>query len=329
MDLLEAKRFDLITGIGYQSNKGNLTVPGLDNLHGVRGLVQLTHINMLGKLYTGSMQLRVSETELFGQLSFQNPRPFGTKYPVLFSLFARRLAQRTFLSDRYTALLQAERRFSPDFIVYVAYTFERVSVYDLSPDLSLEEIQRNSQPIRLGRIGPRFARDKTNNRFDPTSGIERWKLRLRIETGSAQRRVCEVTGRTQPLLSDNRFRDTGYSVTGRLGLPRRLWEERPCHLRALLAGGARDLRGFGFEEAGPIIFVPEAGLEWEHSDYSNGTRSRCRVVGRSRGAGEKQRAEISVEGTNWRHRVFRYRQRLRKGQRYEVSESDPNHRLRI
>jgi outer membrane protein insertion porin family len=273
VDLLEAKRFDMITGIGYQSNKGNLSVPGLEALHGVRGLVQLTHTNILGKLYTGSTQLRVSETELFGQISFQNPRPFGTKYPVLFSVFARRLAERTFRSDRYTALVQAERRLSPDFIVYVAYNFERVSVYDLSPDLSLEEIQRNSQPIRLGRIGPRFARDKTNNRFDPTSGtrtLGSFDFASRWLGGNEEfmKFLIEHT-RFYPI---TRFRDTGYSVTGRLGMSKAFGgrETLPISER-FFAGGARDLRGFGFEEAGPIIFVPERDSNGDIITDSNGT----------------------------------------------------------
>ncbi len=272
VDLLEAKRYDLITGIGYQSNKGNLTVPGLDNLHGVRGLVQLTHTNMLGKLYTGSMQLRVSETELFGQLSFQNPRPFGTKYPVLFSIFARRLAQRTFRSDRYTASLQAERRLSPDFIVYVAYNFERVSVYDLSPDLTVEEIQRNSQPIRLGRIGPRFARDRTNNRFDPNSGtrtLGSFDYASKWLGGNEDFvKFLIEHSRFYPI---PRFRDTGYSITGRLGLAHPFGgrETLPISER-FFAGGARDLRGFAFEEAGPVIFVPERDSNGNIITDSNG-----------------------------------------------------------
>ncbi|MFY9608878.1 MAG: POTRA domain-containing protein [Blastocatellia bacterium] len=273
VNLLEAKRFDMITGIGYQTNKGNLAVPGLDALHGVRGLVQLTHTNILGKLYTGSTQLRVSETELFGQISFQNPRPFGTRYPLLFSVFARRLAERTFRSDRYTALVQAERRLSPDFIVYLAYNFERVSVYDLSPDLTLEEIQRNSQPIRLGRIGPRFARDKTNNRFDPTSGT-----RTLGSFDYASRWLGGNEEFVKFLIEHSRFypitrlRETVYSVTGRLGVSQPFGgrETLPISER-FFAGGARDLRGFGFEEAGPIIFVPERDSNGNIVTDSNGT----------------------------------------------------------
>src|SRR5207253_3963170 len=110
VNLLEAKRRDLLFGFGYQANVNTKTIPGLSFLHGARGLTQLTYYNLFGKLYTGSTQIRVAENEVFGQLSLQNPRPVGTRFPTPFSLFARRLGERDFRSDRYTASLQAERR---------------------------------------------------------------------------------------------------------------------------------------------------------------------------------------------------------------------------
>ena len=55
------------------------------------------------------------------------------------SLFARRLGERDFRTDRYTANFQVEKRYSLDFIVYFSYYFERISIFDLpcsapSPD---------------------------------------------------------------------------------------------------------------------------------------------------------------------------------------------------
>ncbi|HWO02398.1 MAG TPA: POTRA domain-containing protein [Blastocatellia bacterium] len=280
VNLLEAKRYDLITGIGYQTNKGNLAVPGLAALNGVRGLVQLTQTNMFGKLYTGSAQLRVSQNELFGSLSFQNPRMFGTRYPVLFSVFARRLAQTTFRSDRYTAQVQAERRLSPDFIVYLAYNFERVSVFDLpcpkpSPDclgLTLEEIERNSRPIRLGRIGPRFALDRTNNRFDPSSGsrtLGSFDFASPFLGGNEEFvKFLIEHNRFYPI---SRFRDTVYSISGRLGLAVPFGGRLSLPIsERFFAGGALDLRGFGFEEAGPHIFVPKRDSNGDIILNSNG-----------------------------------------------------------
>jgi outer membrane protein insertion porin family len=262
VNVLEAKRNLLIYGFGYQSSRSQLTVPGLGFLNGARGLVQLTNTNLFGKLYTGSAQVRVSQDELLGQVSFLNPRPFDSEYTTLISVFARRLAEKTFRSDRYTALIQAERRFTNDTIVYLTYNFERISVYDLQG--SEEEIERNRRPIRLGRIGPSFARDTRDNHFDPTTGT--------LTLGSIYFASTILGGNEQfiKMLAEHsryyvvpRFRDTVYSVSGRLGLasPFGGRDSLPISER-FFGGGARDLRGFGFEEAGPsetVIVNRETG----------------------------------------------------------------------
>jgi outer membrane protein insertion porin family len=256
VNLLEAKRRDLIFGFGYQTNNAARSVPGLSFLNGLRGLVQLTDSNMFGKLYTGSTQLRVSRTELFGQVSFQNPRPFGTEFPTLISLFARRLAEKSFRTDRYTAVIQSERRLSDEFIVYASYNFEIIK-NDLPLDFPEVELQRNARSVRLGRIGPSFLRDTRDNKFDPTTGTQTF--------GSFYFASSFLGGNeafVKMLIEHNRyypirkFRDTVYTVSGRLGLATPLGgkDSLPISER-FFAGGARDLRGFGFEEAGPHIFV--------------------------------------------------------------------------
>ncbi|HSB12179.1 MAG TPA: POTRA domain-containing protein [Blastocatellia bacterium] len=268
VNVLESKRRDVVYGLGYQTNAASTkTIPGLNFLKGVRGLSQLTYSNLFGKLYTGSTQIRASQNELFGQLSFQNPRPFGLNYPTLISIFARRLGEKSFRTDRYTANFQIEKRLSLDFIIYLSYYFERISIFDLpcqqpSPDcegLTLEEIQRNSQPIRLGRIGPSFVRDKRDNKFDPSSGnqtLGSFFVAATVLGGNEQ--FVKFYIEHDRFYAVPKFRDTVYSLAGRLGLatPFGGRDSLPISER-FFAGGARDLRGFGFEEAGPHIFVPK------------------------------------------------------------------------
>jgi outer membrane protein insertion porin family len=268
VNLLEAKRRDVVYGLGYQTNTANTkTIPGLSFLAGVRGLTQLTYSNLFGRLDTASTQIRVSQNELFGQISFQDPRPFGTNLPVLISIFARRLGEKSFRTDRYTMNFQLEKRFSLDFIAYFSYYFERISIFDLpctapSPDcqgLTLEEIQRNSQPIKLGRIGPSFLRDKRDNKFDPTSGnqtLGSFFVAARALGGSQQFvKLYLEHSRFYPVL---RLRDTVYSFSARLGLASPFGGGSSIPISEnFFAGGARDLRGFGFEEAGPQIQVPQ------------------------------------------------------------------------
>jgi outer membrane protein insertion porin family len=270
VNVLESKRRDVVYGLGYQTNTANTkTVPGLNSLGGVRGLTQLTYSNLFGKLYTGSTQLRVSQNELFGQISFQNPRPFGTNLPALISLFARRLGEKSFRTDRYTMNFQLEKRYSLDFIVYFSYYFERISIFDLPPPceeitpdcngLTVEEIQRDSQPIRLGRIGPSFLRDKRDNKFDPTSGNQTLGSFFVAATAlGGNEQFVKFYIEHDRFYPIRRFRDTVFSVSGRLGLasPFGGKDSLPISER-FFGGGARDLRGFGFEEAGPQAVVPK------------------------------------------------------------------------
>jgi outer membrane protein insertion porin family len=260
VNLLEAKRRDVIFGFGYQSNPGNVTVPGLDFLKGARGLIQLTHSNMFGRLYTGSAQVRVSQNELFGQLSFENPRPFGTQYPGLVSLIAQRLAEKSFRSDRYTAIIQAERKYSNDFIAYLSYYFERVSIFDLQGPI--EEVQRNERPIRLGRIGPSFLLDKRDNKFDPSSGSQTLGSFYIASTAlGGNEQFIKLVLEHDRYFPIPKFRDMVFSVSGRIGLAAPFGgnDSLPISER-FFAGGARDLRGFGFEEAGPQTTVDVDGV---------------------------------------------------------------------
>jgi outer membrane protein insertion porin family len=264
VNVLEAKRRDVVYGLGYQTNtSGTKTIPGLSFLNGLRGLTQLTYSNLFGKLYTGSTQIRVAENELFGQISFQNPRPFGTKLPALISFFARRLGEKDFRTDRYTANFQVEKRYSLDFIVYFSYYFERISIFDLPSDFSVEEIQRNAQPIRLGRIGPSFIRDKRDNKFDPTSGTQTvGSLFLAATALGGNEQFAKLYIEHTRFYPIRRFRDTVFLTSGRLGLaaPFGGRESLPISER-FFAGGARDLRGFGYEEAGPQILVRKRDID--------------------------------------------------------------------
>jgi len=252
VDLAEAKPWLLIYGFGYQNGGDRKTIPGLSSLKGARGLIQLTNTNLFGQLYTGSAQFRVSENELFGQISFQNPRPFGYTYPVLISLIGRRLGERTFRSDRYTALIQIERRLSPLSILYMSYNFERIKILDLEGDI--EDIERNRRDILLGRIGPSYARDTRDRAVEPQSGtLTTGSFFLASKAFGGTEQYVKFLAEHNRYYSIKRFRETVYSVSGRLGLatPYGGNDTLPISER-FFAGGARDLRGFDFEQAGPL-----------------------------------------------------------------------------
>ncbi|HXU08169.1 MAG TPA: outer membrane protein assembly factor, partial [Blastocatellia bacterium] len=179
--------------------------------------------------------------------------PFGLNYPALISIFARRLGEREFGTDRYTINLQLEKRLSLDFIIYLSYYFERISIFDQNPDLPISEIQRNAQPIRLGRIGPSFIRDKRDNKFDPTAGNQTLgSLFFAASALGGNEQFVKFFIEHDRFYAVPRFRDTVYSFSVRLGLASPFGGKQTLPIsERFFAGGARDLRGFGFEEAGP------------------------------------------------------------------------------
>lgn len=245
VDLIEAKPYELVYGFGYQSRRGP-ELPGLGFLNGARGFVQLTNSNILGRLYAGSVQFRASEDELLGQVSFQNPRPFGAKLPTIISLFARRQAEQSFRSDRYTALIQGERRLSQNSIFYLSYNFERVRLFDLQ--ISEEELERSRRQIRLGRIVPSFARDTRDNAFDPTRGsFTSGSISFAAKFLGGNEQFVKLLVEHSRYYAVRRLGGSVYSISARVGLAGR---DLPISER-FFAGGSGDLRGFGFERAGP------------------------------------------------------------------------------
>jgi len=252
VDLAEAKRYLLIYGFGFQSRTGTLTIPGVRVLHGARGQVQLTDTNMFGKLYTGSAQIRVAEDELLGQLSFSNPRPFGLKWPLLLSLFARRQAETSFRTDRYTVLVQTERRLAENSVVIFNYNFERISISDLR--VSESEIERNTRPVRLGRLEASYARDTRDSAFDATKGtFTAASISLASTLMGGTEQFIKMIAEHSRYYRVPKVPAILYSVSGRLGLAQPFGGKDTLPIsERFFAGGATDLRGYGFEQAGPL-----------------------------------------------------------------------------
>ena len=253
VDMTEAKRFLLIYSLGYQTKGGDPTLPGVGVLHGAEGLVQLTDTDMFNRLDTGSVQVRVAQDQILGQLSFEDPRPFGLNSPLIISVFAQRRAQPSFSSDRYTASVQLEHRLSANSLIYFGYTFEHITVFDLQLS-SILEVERDSAPVRLGMVGPSYFRDTRDSVFEPSKGS--------LTTGSFSLASVAFGGNAQfvkMLVEHDRYykvprlKDVVYSVSGKLGLAAPFGGKKSLPIsERFFAGGPEDLRGFGFEEAGPM-----------------------------------------------------------------------------
>src|SRR5204863_4245828 len=102
-------------------------------------------------------------------------------------------------------------------------------------------------------------RDKRDNKFDPTSGQQTLGSFVVEATGlCGNEQFAKLYIEHDRFYSIKRFRDTVFSFSGKLGLAAPFGGKNSLPIsERFFAGGARDLRGFGFEEAGPQIRVPE------------------------------------------------------------------------
>jgi outer membrane protein insertion porin family len=253
VDLAEAKRFLLTYAFGFQQRSGNPQLPGLNVLHGIQGLVQLSDTNMFGKLDTGSILLKVAQDQALGQISFTNPRPFGVNYPASVTLFAQELADVSFSSDRYTAVIQVAKKLSDRTNVYLAYNYELIRVFNLKLS-SIADIQRNEQPVRLGLIGPGFLRDTRDNVFDATKGtLTTANLQVASVALGGNNQYVEMLVQHSRYYHVPKFPSLIYSASGKLGLAEPFGGQPTLPIsQRFFAGGPTDLRGFGFEQAGPL-----------------------------------------------------------------------------
>lgn len=276
VSVTETKPLLLIYGLGYSTDEGP------------RGLIELSHNNLFGRINTGTMRLRASRREQLAQLQYGNPRPFGRKWPLLFSVFYNRngdlrtfirrrmvngeeqqdTAGRSFGLTRFATFVQTERKFGELTWIRFRYNFENVNLFNLE-NIPLVELTRNERAIRLGMFSMGISHDTRDSILNPTRGqlmSADYSLASRILGGNES--FNKFFGNYQhyytidpetPFLGN-----TVLAFAARLGLAAAFRvtdrdgdgvitepEERLPISERFFAGGSTTLRGFRFEEAGP------------------------------------------------------------------------------
>jgi len=271
----EAKPLLVTYGLGYSTDDGP------------RGLLDLTHANLFGRVNAGSLRLRGSRREQLFQLSYTNLRPFGRNWPTTFSTFysrdgdvrtfvRRRLVGgreedtpgRSFGIRRVAAFVQTQRKLGNLSWVRFRYSFENAKLFNLE-DIPLVELTRNERAIRLGLFSAGFSRDTRDSVLNPTRGqliSADTTIAARILGGNesfnklfANYQFYETLPESAPLVGRSVF-----AMAARLGLAAPFSirdrdqdgiisepERRLPISERFFAGGVTTLRGFRFEEAGP------------------------------------------------------------------------------
>ncbi|QQS46390.1 MAG: translocation/assembly module TamB domain-containing protein [Acidobacteriota bacterium] len=275
VNLTEARPLLLVYGLGYSTDDG------------VRGLMEIANTNLGGSLDALSLRLRGSRREQFGQLSFTDLRPFGTRLPTTMSVFYNRtnnlvpifrrrvvdgkeesVRDESFGLNRFAAFIQTERKLGPRSSVRFRYNYERASLFNLE-NIPETEITRNERVIRLGLFSIGISHDTRDSVLNPTTGqlvSADHSLAANLFGGNESfnkffgtyQRYHTLSNRV-PMLSGTTlafsarlglaavFRDADRNNDGMISES----EERLPISERFFSGGATTLRGFRFETAGP------------------------------------------------------------------------------
>jgi outer membrane protein insertion porin family len=266
----EARPLLFVYGLGFSTDDGP------------RGLAQLTHTNLFGRVNTASVRMRASGREQLGQISYTDLRPFGTKWATTVSAYydlnndLQSIVRKKIVSgqiqsqpslsygiNRFVAYLQTERKLSEITSVRFRYSYEDARLSNVQ-NIPNQEIGRNDRPIRLGLYSTGFTRDTRDSALNPTRG-NLFSVEHSIAAGifGGNESYNKFFGnyqsyRTLPQ-STLLLRDSVLAATMRIGLA------APFNVRTtgtfddkslpiserFFAGGATTLRGFSYEQAGP------------------------------------------------------------------------------
>lgn len=244
VDVEETKPWLLVYGGGFNTDDGP------------RGIVEISNVNLFGRLNTGALRLRASRRQQLGDITYRNPVPFGYKLPALGQVRLERKIMDAFSLIRFTTLLQVQKKIDeePGRLLsgfFFQYNFEQVRLFNLN--VNQQTLGREDVPVRLGRFTTTYYRDTRNSPFDPDKGqylsLEGSIAATALGGNSQYVRFLGLYERYQHL---PKYESLVYAAAVKFGLadPYGSSVRLPISER-FFAGGAKTLRGFRFEQAGP------------------------------------------------------------------------------
>lgn len=154
--------------------------------------------------------------------------------------------------------------------IFLRYNYEDVRLFNIG-SLLIAPVLRPDQVVRLSRFGASFARDTRDRQFDPTRGdfvTVDYALALKPLGGNISFNKLLTTYRRYYKI--NRVRETVFAASVQFGLAKIInppdrdengvideADKRLPISERFFSGGSTTLRGFGFEEAGPRVVVPD------------------------------------------------------------------------
>jgi outer membrane protein insertion porin family len=170
----EAKRYTLAYGGGFEVQRlASSTNPTGNELQAaVRGILEISKLNVTGRGDSLSLKLRGSTIEDRALLTYADPNTFANpNFTFQANLYTEKTQDiNTFTQQRYEASVQLTDQVTRFTTLQYRYAFRRVVVSNLNNTVAPEEIPLFEQPTLVSEFGVTWARDARDNPADATKG---------------------------------------------------------------------------------------------------------------------------------------------------------------
>jgi outer membrane protein insertion porin family len=170
----EAKRYTLAYGGGFEVQRlASTTNPaGSEVQAAVRGILEISKLNVTGRGDSLSLKLRGSTIEDRALLAYNHPNTFSDPHLNLqVSAYTEKTQDiNTFTETRYEGSVEMNDRVTPRTSLLYHYAFRKVLVSNLNKTISEEEIPLFNAPTLVSQFGAGWVRDARDNPADATKG---------------------------------------------------------------------------------------------------------------------------------------------------------------
>ena len=170
----EAKRYTLAYGGGFEVQRlaSTSNPAGSQVQAAVRGILEVSKLNLTGRGDSLSLKLRGSTIEDRALLGYNHPNTFSDPHLSLqVSAYTEKTQDiNTFTQTRYEGTLQMNDQVTPRTSLLYHYAFRKVVVSNLNTHISPEEIPLFNAPTLVSEFGLGWTRDARDNPADATKG---------------------------------------------------------------------------------------------------------------------------------------------------------------
>jgi outer membrane protein assembly complex protein YaeT len=170
----EAKRYTLAYGGGFEVQRlaSTSNPAGSEVQAAVRGILEISKLNVTGRGDSLSLKLRGSTIEDRALLGYNHPNTFSNPHLNLQVIAYTEKSQdiNTFTETRYEGSVELSDRVTPRTTLLYHYAFRKVLVSNLNTTIPPEEIPLFNAPTLVSQFGAGWVRDARDNPADATKG---------------------------------------------------------------------------------------------------------------------------------------------------------------